>query len=311
MAKMKALITGVNGFVGSYLSNFLVDNGFQVFGTDLTEKNSGKFSFFKADITEKEEISNIIKKIRPDLIFHLAGIASPSACEKNPELAGKVNVSGTENLLYACVENKINPRILITSSAYVYGVPKYTPIDENHPANPVNEYGKSKLEQEKVALRFFKELGIKSIISRSFNHIGPGQALGFVCSDFAKQIADIEKGGIKPEIHVRNLSPVRDFTDVRDIANAYLLLIENGKPGEIYNIGSGKGILIRDILNKLIGMSSKKIRVIQDKSEINDSVPVLIADNKKLVKLTGWKPKISIDESLRDILEYWRKKAAV
>jgi len=304
---MKALITGINGFVGGHLSALLLKNGFEVSGAD-TEKNSKVqgVTYFQADIVAKD-IVYIIKKSKPDLIFHLAAISAVKICKENPRLTKKVNVDGTTNLLSACVENKINPKILVTSSAHVYGIPKCLPIDEDHPLNPINEYGRSKLEQENVALHFFREHKLNIIISRSFNHIGPNQSTGFVCSDFAKQVAEIEKDVVKPEIHVGNLNTKRDFTDVRDIVRAYILLLENGTPGEIYNIGTGNGYSIKEILNILFAKSNVDIKVVEDKLLVREQdIPTLIANNKKFVSLTKWTPKFSIDQSLTDILNYWR-----
>lgn len=309
--KMRALITGFNGFVGGYLSNLLLDKGFEVFGADRASGNSTERArLFKVDITNKKDASNLIKESKPDYIFHLAAITSVGACEENPSLAREVNVGGTENLLFTCVKHGINPRILITSSAHVYGIPKHLPIDEKHPVNPVNAYGKSKLEQENISLEYFRKHRLNVLISRSFNHIGPAQKTDFVCADFAKQIAEIEKGLKKPEISVGDLSPVRDFTDVRDIVRAYLLLLEKGIPGEIYNIGSGRGYSIKEMLDMLLSKTDKEIKIKGDKARFRKSeIPSLIANNKKFSSLTGWKPKFSIEESLSGILDYWRRTA--
>lgn len=305
---MRALITGINGFVGGHLSKILLNKGFEVFGTDIKNScNIQGITYCSVDISDKEEVFNLIGKCRPDRIFHLAAVSSVQTCKDNPELTEKVNIGGTENIMSACIENNINPKILIASSGHVYGIPKNIPIDESHPVNPVNEYGKSKLEQENVALNFFRDYNLNIIISRSFNHIGPNQTTGFVCSDFAKQIVEIEKGIKKPEINVGDLSTERDFTDVRDIVKAYLLLLEKGKSGEIYNIGSGKGYTIKEILNKLVEKSKEKIEVIEDKALFRVSeIPTLVANNNKFIELTGWKPEIDIDTSLTDILNYWR-----
>ncbi len=304
---MKALITGANGFVGKHLSDLLQKKGFVVFAADLNKTKNNRINFIKIDITNKKQVSDLIKKVKPDYIFHLAAISSVKTCKDNPKLTQKINIGGTKNIMLACIENKINPKILITSYAYIYGIPKYLPIDESHPVNPINKYGKSKLEQENISLKFFKQDKLNVIISRSFNHIGPNQAVGFVCSDFAKQIAEIEKGLTKPKIHVGNLNSKRDFTDVRDMVRAYLLLIERGKSGEIYNLGSGKCYIIKEILKKLIAKSKSKIKIIEDKSLFRKfDIPALIVNNKKFVDITGWKSKINLDKSLIDILDYWR-----
>jgi len=307
---MKALITGVNGFVGQHLSEFLLGKGYQVYGIDMQDNNDNKkVKYIKCDITNFRSVNAAIKNSKPDLIFHLAAVSSPQSCENNPELTKKVNINGTENILLSCFVNKINPKVLITSSAQVYGAPVYTPIDEKHQIKPINKYGESKLEQEKAALKFFREKKIAVIISRSFNHIGPGQLTGFVCSDFAKQIAEIEKGVAKSEIHTGDLSKKRDFTDVRDIVKAYLLLLQKGVPGEIYNIGSGKAYEMKFILEKLVSYSKIKIKIIEDKNKFGKGdIPVLQANNRKFVNLTGWKPEIKIEDTLKDILNFWRKQ---
>lgn len=305
---MRALITGVNGFVGGHLSAFLLSKGFEVFGADSGGdcKLEG-VKFFTVDITDAVKVNDLVKVSKPDFVFHLAAVSSVKACKDNPKLAKRVNVFGTENLISACVNNRINPKILIISSAHVYGIPKYLPIDESHPVGPVNEYGASKLEQENASLKFFDREKMHIIISRSFNHIGLNQGKGFVCSDFAKQIAEIEKGLKKPEIKVGDLNSKRDFTDVRDIVRAYVLLLQKGKAGEIYNIGSGKEYSIKEILDKLVALSKSNIKIVEDGSLFRKSdIPILVADNSKFVGLTGWKPEISIDRSLSDILDYWR-----
>lgn len=304
---MKALITGANGFVGGHLVDLLLKNGFELFGLDRSKSDIKWVKSFNADITDEKEVSRVIKECVPDYIFHLAAISSVKLCSENPELARKVNVTGTESIIRACAKNGINPTILVTSSAYVYGVPQHTPIDENHPTNPIDPYGKSKLEQENISLKLFEETGIKVIISRSFNHIGSNQGTGFACSDFAKQIAEIEKGISKPEIHVGNLNPKRDFSDVRDIVKAYLLLLQKGKPGEVYNIGSGKSYSMRHILDVMLSKSTAKIKIVEDKDKFRKAeIPILEANNKKFTDLTGWKPEFSIEQSLSDVLDYWR-----
>lgn len=307
---MRVLITGVGGFVGGHLSNLLLKEGYQVFGLEknCTLKKSG-VTIFEADITDKKSLSEVIKKVEPNLIFHLAAISAVQICKNNHELTKNVNVEGTKNLMLTCVENKINPRILITSSAHVYGLPSYLPLDENHPTKPVNEYGLSKLEQEKISQFFFKEFKLNIIIARSFNHIGPNQNIGFVCSDLAKQIVMVEKRLVKPEIRVGDLNSKRDFTDVRDIVKAYVYLINQGEPGQIYNIGSGFSYSIKKILEKLIYLTKTHIKVIEDKSLFrSNEIPDLTANNKKFVNLTGWQPSFNINQSLKDILDYWRSK---
>ena len=198
---------------------------------------------------------------------------------------------------------------MFVSTADIYGRPKKLPMDEEHTVNLTSPYSKSKYEAEKLCLNYHKNHNLNVVISRSFNHIGPKQSIGFVTSDFAKQIADIEKGDTKQVIRVGNLDAERDFTDVRDMAKAYVKLIEKGKPAEVYNICSGKAVKINDLLNMMLKQSSKNIKVKIDKDKFRPvEVPVLYGSYEKFNALTAWKPTIQLEQTLKDILNYWRKK---
>lgn len=304
---MKALVTGVNGFVGSYLSEYLKRNGYDAFGIDKNIENISNKNNFRVDITNFNRVYEVVDKIKPDYIFHLAAISSVKLGKRFPELAFKVNVDGTKNIMEAIVKSKIDASILITSTADVYGVPKKTPITEDHPINPISTYAKSKLEQERIALKYFKDKNFKVIVSRSFTHTGPRQPESFVCSDFAKQMAEIEKGK-EPIIHVGNLDVKRDFSDVRDIVRAYVLALQKCKPGEIYNICSEKAYSIEEIVKILLSFSKIKIKVKQEKQRMRkNDIPLLLGDCSKFKNLTGWKPEIPFEKTLKDLLDYWRK----
>jgi len=305
---MKALITGITGFVGSHMSSFLLERGFDVFGLDKALNGYDKITYFSVDITEKKRVFEAIRKSKPDFIFHFAAISSVTACEENKELARAVNLGGTENILSACADNSIKARILIPSSAYVYGLPMHDSLDESHPINPSSEYGILKVGQEKVASRFFNKDKLSVVIIRSFNHIGPNQTTGFVCSDFAKQIAEIEKGLKEPIIKVGNLESKRDFTDVRDIVKAYLLALEKCKPNEVYNLCSGKIYSIKQILDIMLSLTEQEIKIEIDPSKTReDDIQVIRGNNSKFVRATGWEPEIPIEKTLKDLLDYWRK----
>ena len=307
--KPNAFITGVGGFVGPYLARHLVKKGYQVSGIDRKGSVIDGCIVEKCDVTDYDSLFAIVSRIKPDCIFHLAGQSSVAKSWDEPELTKRVNVGGTKNLFQAVAAAKINPRILLVSSAEVYGVPKSVPITEEHPVSPISPYGESKVEQERLAMEFTSKHKMQIIIARSFNHTGPGQPPDFVCSNFAMQIADIEKGKQKPVIKVGDRMVKRDFSDVRDIVSAYLLLIEKGISGEVYNVCSGRAFTIGEILDKLLNLSSIKVKVEPDPSKMKNSiVPVLQGDYSKLVRATGWKPTISIDKTLSDILEYWRKR---
>ena len=182
------------------------------------------------------------------------------------------------------------------------------PINENCPLNPTDPYAVSKITQDFLALQYFNAYGLKTIRIRAFNHVGPGQSPFFVISAFAKKIAEIEKGTLN-EITVGNLDSKRDFTDVRDMVKAYSLIIEKGQPGDVYNIGSGKSYAISEILNKLISFSKKKIDVKIDKSLLRPiDNPELVCDATKIRKIIDWEPKVPIDKTLEDTLNYWRER---
>ena len=300
---MKALITGICGFVGQYLAKVLISNNIDVYGIDKAIKNKlDGVTYYQVDILDKEPLKNTLKEINPDYIFHLAGIASVQFSWQNPRFTHQINTGGTKNLLDSILEY-CNPRIFFASSAEVYGIPKEIPLKESHELKPLNPYAESKLEAEKI----IQKSRFNYIISRSFQHIGPGQNLGFVCPDFAKQIAEIEKGKKEPIIYVGNLDAKRDFTDVRDIVQAYFLAMTKGISGEIYNICSGNAYLIKDILNKLLKMSKVKIKVKEDPNKIRPvKIPIQVGDNSKFVKQTGWHPNIPLEKTLKDIMNYWR-----
>ncbi len=304
----KALITGIDGFVAPYLAEVLLKKGYEVMGSFLIKpaRRVQNVIYEKLDLLNKNEIRKLVSDFKPDYVFHLAGFSSVAKSWENPELCRKVNVEGTRNLLDALIKENIKAKVLFISSAEVYGKPKFVPITEEHPVNPENPYAKSKLEAEKICLsKNYKKLSI--VISRSFNHTGPGQTPDFVCPDFAKQIAEIEKGIREVIIKVGNLKPKRDFSDVRDIAEAYSVFVKC-KPG-IYNISSGKAYSIQEILEMLLSMSKVKIKVevVPEKFRKVD-VPVMYGKHSKFSRETGWQPKIKIEETLRGLLDYWREK---
>ena len=306
---MKVLITGITGFVGPYLANHLLENGHQVFGFGKEQKEIKKVNIYQINVLDKDEIFSIINEIKPDYIFHLAGFSSVKNSFEQPDLCKKINVIGTRNILDAVIKAKLNPRIVVVSSADIYGIPKIVPISETAELNPVSPYAESRKEQEKLCLNYCNQYKLSIIITRSFPHIGPGQSPIFVCSDFAKQIVEIEDGLKKPIVFVGNLSAKRDFIDVRDIVKAYLLAIEKCDSGQIYNLCSGKNHSINEILEKLLSFSKVKINIEHDSNRMRPSdIPILQGDYSKFKLKTGWEPKIPLEETLRDILEYWRKQ---
>lgn len=279
------LITGISGFVGHYLREELESNGYTVYGLDIRGDDitgEGK-KIFQCDITDFNSIYNVIDNIRPDEIFHLAGFSSVAKSFENPELCFKINVDGTKNLLDAVIKAGINPKILVISSSEVYGKPKYNPIDESHPLNPISPYGESRVKQEKLCLEYIKKHDLKIIISRSFNHTGPDQPETFVIPSFKKQIRDAKDGDT---ISVGNLDVVRDFSDVRDVVKVYCILLEKGQAGEIYNVGSGNAYKLKEVLDTLIKESGKNLLVQVSKERYRKAdIEEQVCDARKLQKI--------------------------
>ena len=307
----KVLVTGVDGFVAGYLSDYLFKSGYDVYGTTISETyKNDKIKIFKMNLLDAENVSDVIKNISPNMIFHLAGQSAVGVSWQNPVLTMDVNVNGTLNLLEAVRINNINSRILIIGSSDQYGIikPENCPIKETQLQNPQSPYGISKKTQEEIGKLYVKAYKMNIIFVRAFNHIGARQGKNFVVPDFASKIVKIEKSAV-PVLKVGNLDTLRDFTDVRDIVRGYLMLLESGKIGESYNIGSGNVIKIKDILKKLINLSSKEIKIEIDKEKFRPvDIPIVQCDNSKIKRDTGWSPEISIDETLKEVLEYWRGK---
>lgn len=311
----KILILGVTGFSGkATLYHLEKYNKYNIFGTyrhstsnrSISFQNSN-ITFYECDISNILSIEAILESIKPDVILHYCGYVSVMNAIKNPHIAYKTNVIGTINLLESVKNIVPKAKVLLPGSAEVYGsqLPKNMPIIETEALNPLNPYALSKRSQEEVGLYYFNQLGLKIYLTRTFHCTGPFQPSGFVCSDFAKQIVDAEKskGNV---INTGNLKVKRDFTDIRDIINAYFIILNTGKPGEIYNICSGYSIEIKDILDKMLLMTSEKIKVKINKSKFRKAdVLDFVGSNEKLKSL-GWSPKISIDQSLEDLINWTR-----
>lgn len=313
---MKILITGLSGFVGSHLAELGLLLGHEVHGTTRWRSgldNLGEIKdavkLHECDITDAFAFKKIIKEVKPDWIFHLAAQSFVKTSWDEPYLTLHTNLIGELNLFEAVRSvDDYNPRIMIAGSSEEYGEVKDFPITEDTPLLPLSPYAVSKVAQDLLGFQYFKSYGMHIVRTRAFNHTGPRRGEVFVCSSFAKQIAEIEKGA-DPIISVGNLDAKRDFTDVRDMVKAYWLALEKGEAGEVYNICSGVAIPISNILKKLLSMSKEMIEIVSDPKRMRPSdLPILVGDCSKFKKLTGWKPNIPIEETLRDLLDYWRKK---
>jgi GDP-4-dehydro-6-deoxy-D-mannose reductase len=310
---MRALITGISGLAGGFLAGRLMDEGFEVFGLDTIppSKGQGSFVFRAGDVTDKGTMLRVMEEARPDFIVHLASIG---LTEKQRQMAEKIyatNIVGAVNLFEAVLRAGIDCRILVTGSSAAYGFTPdgENPIKESNLLRPINHYGTSKAAQDMLAYQYWKGFGLKVIRTRTFNNTAPGESPELVCSGFAKQIAEVEKGLKKPVIQVGNLSPVRDFTDTRDVIEGYYLLMKDGVPGEVYNICSGKGVSVEEILRILGRLSTLSFRIRQAKERMRAAdIPVQIGDSSKMRELTGWRPTIELRRTLGDILDYWRAR---
>lgn len=312
----RVLITGVSGFAGSFLAEHLLANSnYEVFGTyhSTTPQlfNNSQLQLVKVDLENGEMVDALIHQTKPDIVVHLAALTSPADSFSDPSRTITNNVVGQVNLLEAMRKHNLQAaRITIVSSADVYGLikPSDLPIDEETPFRPGNPYGVSKITQDYLGLQYFLSYKLDIVRVRPFNHIGPRQGDRFAIASFAKQIAEIEKGKKEPVMSVGNLEAKKDFTDVRDIVRAYELLFDKGKTGEAYNLGSGKAYSIQELLDKLLSFSSVTISIEKDPKLMRPSdTTYLICDNTKLHTATGWKPEVPIDETLKDILDYWRE----
>ena len=315
---MRALITGVTGFAGSHLAEYLVaSTDLEVWGTDIrcNDRNiaqiGDKLHFVVADISQPEAANEMLQEARPDYVFHLAAQAFVPLSWRDPWQTMANNIRAQLNILQSMAESGIKPRALVVGSADEYGMiaPDELPISEATALRPYSPYAVSKIAQDMLGYQYFVSHALPVIRVRPFNHIGPRQSPLFVTSDFARQIAEIEAGSREPEIHVGNLESKRDFTDVRDIVRGYHLALQRGEPGEVYNLGAERAYSIQEILEILLAMTDAEIEVVPDPARLRPSdVPIVVSDCSKFRRQTGWRPTISLQDSLRDILTYWRDR---
>lgn len=316
----KILITGITGFAGSHLAEQLLKSSEdKIYGTYHSSFDEQSLPFLKQahverlDITSEQDVLALLKKIQPNEIYHLAAAASPSGSVKHPQKTFEANILGQLNILEGVKSIGLrNTRILLVTSAEVYGkvIAENLPVDESVTFNPMNPYAVSKIAQDFLGLQYFNSELMDIIRVRPFNHIGPRQSPTFVVSAFAKQLVEIENSqGVSGVMKVGNLEAIRDFTDVHDMVSAYSALMEKGRSGDVYNVGSGKGVKIADILSQLQSFTNKEITIEEDPERIRPvDIPELVCDASKMKLLTGWEPLISLDQSLESVLGFWREK---
>lgn len=311
---MKALIIGGAGFVGGYLARYLLTLGYETVVTrmSLDQEAAVGAAVYELDILDLEAVRMVLKETQPDVVFHLAAQSSVAVSWENPQLTADVNIKGSINVLEGIRSLEKRPRVLLVGSGEEYGriLPEELPVCETNPVRPCNIYAAAKACQNMMGRIYAQAYGLDIMMVRAFNHIGPKQAPVFVAADFCRQAAQIEAGKKEAVIKVGNLSVRRDFTDVRDIVRAYVLLAEKGQAGETYNVGSGHAVEIGDMLQMVLERSMAGIRVETDQQKLRPAdVPVIEADIRKLQETTGWRPDITLEQTIADMLDDCRRLA--
>ena len=315
----RVLVTGVTGFAGSHLVDFLLTRkDCEIFGiqrwrsrTENIEHFADRITLLECDLRDATNTFEIVAKTRPDWIFHLAAQSFVPTSWVAPTESLTTNVLAQVNIFEAVRRLGLKSRIQLACSSEEYGMvfPNEVPIKETNPLRPLSPYAVSKVAQDMLGYQYWMSWKVDSVRTRGFNHEGPRRGPVFVASDFAKQIADIEKGRKAPVLSVGNLEAQRDFTDVRDMVRAYVLALEKCESGEVYNICSGKAWTIRKLLDHLLSLTKVNIEVKQDPARLRPSdVPILLGDSSKFVKATGWQPTIPFEQTLADMLEHWRSR---
>lgn len=346
---MRVLITGITGMAGSFLAEYLADQhpDVEVFGTfrwrskldnvqDLRGRGKlnvldegqritdeaglrrfvkpGQVTVIDCELQDGSAVRGVIRAVRPDKIFHLAAQSFVPTSWTAPAATLTNNIVSQVNLFEAVREAGLDPVIQIAGSSEEYGLvyPDEAPIREDNPLRPLSPYAVSKVGQETLALQYFRSYGLKTIVTRGFNHTGPRRGQVFATSSFAKQIAEIEAGLRQPVIDVGDLESRRDWTDTRDMVRAYWLATEHAEPGEVYNVGRGTCISVGDMLDILLSHSTVNIAKQQDPSRMRPSdVRLLWANVDKFQKATGWQPMIPFEQTMADLLGYWRERVRV
>ncbi|RMG85361.1 MAG: SDR family oxidoreductase [Chloroflexi bacterium] len=313
---MRILITGAGGFVGQHLVHHLRDiyPDAELYGTVLQQPatpHSEYVDCHELDLKNEEATFALIKKLQPDCIYHLAAQAFVPRSFEDPWETLENNIRAQLNVILGCLKANIRPRMLIISSAEIYGAvqPDELPLSEAAPLRPSSPYSVSKIAQDMLGLQYHISHEFPIMRARPFNHFGPGQSERFVAPAFAIQIARIEAGLQEPIIYVGNLAPQRDFTDVRDIVRAYRLIMDKGTSGEAYNIASGKTYSAQDILDVLFQYTDVEIEVRVDESRLRPvDIPIIQGDATRLQATTGWQPEIPFEQTLKDVLEDCRQR---
>jgi len=310
---LNIFITGATGFVGCYLRKFLDSPEHRIWGSaypDVREAFSGD-NIFYLDIRSEKDVFRCVQEIKPDWVFHLAAISNVRHSWNRRKETLETNIIGTLNLFEGIREFSPDARVLFVSSSDIYGTESLSgdPLTETEKVLAMNPYAYTKWSAELLSGFYTRVENLDVVIARPFPHTGPGQSADFVCSDWAYQIARIEKGLSDPVIKVGNVSVERDFTDVRDVVRAYILLIEKGKTGEVYNVCSGRSYSLESILKRLLSFTEREISVRIDSRKLRKvDIPRLVGDNRKIKEAISWESQIPIEQSLEELLDYWRSR---
>ncbi len=315
---MKLLVTGAGGFVGGHLVGYLRREHprVEVFGVVLpqggiTWGTGAGMSAIEADLNDPQATAVVVEAVRPDAIIHLAGQSSPHLSWLDPGATLRTNVMGIVHVLDAARRAGLRPAVLVVGSAEEYGPApgEELPLRETVPLRPASPYAVSKVAQAALAALYGPSAGMRVVTTRTFHHTGPGRGETFAESSFARQIAEIESGRRPAVLKVGNLEAVRDFTDVRDVVRAYWLLLERGAGGAVYNVCTGRGRRIRELLDVLLACSRARVEITVDPERLRSAdVPAQVGDPSRLKAATGWEPQIPLEQTLRDLLEDWRRR---
>jgi GDP-4-dehydro-6-deoxy-D-mannose reductase len=310
---MRALITGINGFVGSHLAEHLLAEGWEVWGTGTqpVSRSVPDVAYVVANLEQREEARAALERSRPDAVFHLAGQAFVPRSFEDPAGTLATNIFAQLNIFLGLIALDLPATVLVAGSNEIYGQiqPADLPVNEDTPLRPVSPYAVSKATQDLLAFQYHISHGLRVVRARPFNHIGPRQNERFAVSSFARQIARIEADQQPPSLLVGNLSAERDFTDVRDMVRAYRLAVLRGTPGQAYNIGAGRAVSMRSVLDTLIAQSPCAIDVRLDPARMRPAdIPTVVCDATRFRAATGWRPSISLEQTLADVLDDWRSR---
>ena len=298
---MRVLVTGSKGFVGQWLLSHLEDEGDEVIGLDA-----------EVDVTEPEELKDVVVTAGPDAVCHLAALASVGASFGASAATYRVNTLGTANIIDAALGCRRRPRVLLISSSEVYGRvgPEDLPVSEDRPFAPVSPYAASKAAAELVGVQAGLGAGLEVVRARPFNHTGPGQRLDFVVPALAEQIVRAAETGAD-RLSTGNLQARRDITDVRDVVRAYRLLLTGGEPGAVYNVCRGEAVSVRYIAERLLALAGVDLPIVVDPERVRPvEIPELRGDPRRLRAAVGWQPQYDLDGTLADVLAYWQRRPA-